>query len=70
MWATLIVISNKFHGYDRLRFTDYIHLKIDHSKMFVDDDIYTNTVESFWAIVKRAVYGIYFTFEEVFTAIY
>jgi transposase len=38
--------------------------------MFVDDDIYTNTVESFWAIVKRAVYGIYFTFEEVFTAIY
>ena len=70
MWATLIVISNKFHGYDRLRFADYIHLKIDHSKMFVDDDIYTNTVESFWAIVKRAVYGIYFTFEEVFTAIY
>ena len=27
--------------------------------MFVDSDIYTNTVESFWAIVKRAVYVIY-----------
>jgi len=27
--------------------------------MFVDGDIHTNTVESFWAIVKRAIYGIY-----------
>jgi transposase len=27
--------------------------------MFADGDIHTNTVESFWAIVKRAVYGIY-----------
>ena len=27
--------------------------------MFVDGDINTNTVESFWAIVKRAFYGIY-----------
>ncbi len=27
--------------------------------MFVDGDIHTNTVESFWAIVKRAFYGTY-----------
>ncbi len=27
--------------------------------MFVDGDINTNAVESFWAIVKRAFYGIY-----------
>jgi transposase-like protein len=54
-----VVISDEFHGYDRLRYTDYIHLKIDHTKMFVDGDIHTNTVESFWAIVKRAIYGIY-----------
>lgn len=54
-----IVISDEFHAYDRLKYTDYIHLMIDHTKMFVDGDIHTNTVESFWAIVKRAVYGIY-----------
>jgi transposase-like protein len=32
---------------------------IDHTKMFCDGDIHTNTVENFWAIVKRAIYGIY-----------
>jgi len=54
-----VVITDEFHAYDKLRYTDYIRLKIDHTKLFVDGDIHTNTVESFWAIVKRAVYGIY-----------
>jgi transposase-like protein len=54
-----IVITDEFRSYDKLSKTDYIHLRIDHAKMFVDGDIHTNTVESFWAIVKRAVYGIY-----------
>ncbi|MHB8276622.1 MAG: transposase [Candidatus Humimicrobiaceae bacterium] len=54
-----IVITDEFRSYYKLRNTDYIHLKIDHTKMFVGGDIHTNTVESFWAIVKRAVYEIY-----------
>ena len=54
-----IVITDEFRSYNKLAKTDYIHLRIDHTKMSVDGDIHTNTVESFWAIVKRAVYGIY-----------
>jgi transposase-like protein len=54
-----IVISDEFRSYNKLKDTDYIHLMIDHTKMFCDGDIHTNTVESFWAIVKRAIYGIY-----------
>jgi len=54
-----VVMSDEFTGYKGLKNTDYIHLMIDHTKMFVDGDIHTNTVESFWAIVKRAIYGIY-----------
>jgi transposase-like protein len=54
-----IVITDEFRSYDKLAKADYIHLRIDHTKMFVDGNIHTNTVESFWAIVKRAVYGIY-----------
>lgn len=53
------MITDEFRSYNKLAKTDYIHLRIDHIKMFVDGDIHTNKVESFWAIVKRAVYGIY-----------
>lgn len=53
------VMSDEFKGYDKLKDTNYIHLRVDHTKMFVDGDIHTNTIESFWAIVKRAFYGTY-----------
>ena len=53
------VISDEFTGYEKFKNTNYIHLKIDHTKIFVDGDIHTNTIESFWAIVKRAFYGTY-----------
>jgi transposase-like protein len=53
------VISDEFTGYDKLNGTNYIHFRVDHTKMFVDGNIHTNTIESFWAIVKRAFYGTY-----------
>ncbi|MEA2016017.1 MAG: IS1595 family transposase [Actinomycetota bacterium] len=53
------VISDEFTGYDKLMGTNYIHFRVDHTKMFVDGDIHTNTIESFWAIAKRAFYGTY-----------
>ena len=54
-----VVISDEYRGYNELKYTDYIHIRIDHNKMFADGDIHTNTIESFWAIVKRSVYGVY-----------
>ena len=53
------VITDEFTGYSILRKTKYVHLVIDHTKGFVDDFVHTNNVESFWAILKRGVYGIY-----------
>jgi hypothetical protein len=32
--------------------------------MFSDGDLNTNRIESFWAIVKRGVYGIYHSVSE------
>ena len=43
-------MSDEFTGYKSLRNTGYLHLMIDHAKIFVDGDIYTNTVESFCAL--------------------
>ena len=53
------VITDEFTGYSILRKTEYVHLVIDYTKGFVDDFVHTNNVESFWAILKRGIYGIY-----------
>ena len=53
------VMTDEFRGYDTLSRNKFIHLRVDHSKAYVDSNIHTNSAESFWAILKRAVYGIY-----------
>lgn len=35
------------------------HSVIKHQDWYVDGDIHTNTIESFWALLKRGYYGIY-----------
>lgn len=54
------IITDEFSGYNRLaQETNCIHLKVDHSVMFADGEIHTNNAESFWAVFKRGIYGIY-----------
>jgi len=53
------IMTDEFAGYNSLTRNNFVHLRVDHSKAFSDGDIHTNGVESFWAILKRAVYGIY-----------
>ena len=53
------IISDEFSGYNSLTRKNYVHLRVDHSKMFYDGGVHTNNIESFWAILKRGVYGIY-----------
>ena len=54
------VISDEFRGYDPLSNNSFVHLRVDHTKAFSDyNGIHTNNIESFWATLKRGVYGIY-----------
>jgi transposase-like protein len=53
------IVTDEFSGYNPLSRNNFIHLKIDHQKAFADGEIHTHTIESFWAILKCAVYGIY-----------
>ena len=53
-----VLLTDEYKSYSRL---DAIieHIKIDHNKMYSYRGINTNSIESFWAIVKRGIMGQY-----------
>jgi transposase-like protein len=53
-----VLLTDQFSAYERF---DAIieHIKIDHTKMYSYKGLNTNTIESFWAIVKRGIIGQY-----------
>jgi len=51
-----ILITDQFIGYNRVGQT-MKHLKVDHSQRYVDGWKHVNTMESFWALLKRAWWG-------------
>lgn len=53
------IMTDQFRAYNILKKSNFIHLSVDHSKEYANGDIHSNGIESFWAIVKRGVYGIY-----------
>jgi len=53
------IMTDEYKSYKKLDLA-YRHDFIAHSEFqHIKGDIHTNTIESFWAIVKRAVYGVY-----------
>ena len=53
-----IVYSDTAKGYTYL--WGFIHEKVNHgAKEYVRGDVYTNSIESFWAIIKRGYKGVY-----------
>lgn len=53
-----VLFTDRYKGYNKL---DRIieHVKVDHEKMYSYRGINTNTIESFWAIIKRGIIGQY-----------
>lgn len=53
-----IMITDEFKGYLGInKFME--HHVIDHQKGYVDGKVHTNTIESFWALLKRGIVGQY-----------
>jgi hypothetical protein len=42
---------------------DYAHQVIDHAVAYVDGKIHTNSMENFWALLKRGIGGTYVSVE-------
>ena len=57
------VMTDQFAGYnilDKENDCNFVRLKIDHNVAFsIGDGIHTNGIESFWAVLKRGVYGVF-----------
>jgi transposase-like protein len=52
------VFTDEFGGYCRLAgFVD--HKTVDHRYQYVNGDVHTNTIEGFWALLKRGIMGQY-----------
>jgi transposase-like protein len=56
---TVTIMTDEFTGYNILKHKGYNHQRVDHTKEYAIGNIHTNTIESFWAILKRGVYGVY-----------
>ena len=53
-----VVMTDEFMGYYKLKnFVE--HKQVDHRVWYVDKDIHTNSVESFWSLFKRGITGQY-----------
>ncbi len=56
--ADSLLITDTYKGYSKVgRMIE--HIKIDHSRLYSYNGVNTNTIESFWAIVERGIFGQY-----------
>lgn len=55
-----VLMTDEYKGYSPMR-SIIEHKTVNHSaKQYVDGGIHTNTIESFWAILKRGIFGQYY----------
>lgn len=51
-----VLVTDEYRGYNKVA-EILKHYRINHQVSYVSGDIHTNTIESFWAIVKRGIIG-------------
>jgi len=54
------MLTDEFYVYGGLNLRGYTHKTIQHNlKIYVQGEVHTNTIENFWSVLKRGLYGIY-----------
>lgn len=53
------LITDEFRGYSKANSNVVRHLTINHSVSYAQGAIHTNTIEGFWALLKRGIIGQY-----------
>lgn len=53
------IVTDEHYAYKKLG-RDYVHDTVNHNiKVYVSGDVHTNTIENFWSVLKRGLYGVY-----------
>lgn len=64
-----LLITDEYKGYNAVK-SFMPHAVINHSDMYVDGTIHTNTIEGFWALIKRAWYGSHHHYSKLYMPLY
>ncbi|MFN2375972.1 MAG: IS1595 family transposase [Candidatus Binatia bacterium] len=64
-----MLVTDEYKGYSRVG-AGRIHQTINHSVLYADGIIHTNTIEGFWSLVKRAWYGTHHHYSKKYMRLY
>lgn len=64
-----LLMTDEYSGYRRIG-SMMKHSVINHSHRYVDGKTHTNTIEGFWALVKRALYGQHHHYSKKYMPLY
>lgn len=67
--AGTILITDEYKGYNRVALT-MKHAVICHAEEYAYGPVHTNSIESFWAIIKRAWYGTHHHYSRKYMPLY
>lgn len=67
--ADSVLITDEFRGYNRM--SEWVpHFTINHAVAYAQGMIHTNTIEGFWSLVKRAIFGQHHHYSKAHAAAY
>ena len=64
-----ILVTDEYRGYNRVGET-MLHAVVNHAYEYADGPVHTNTIEGFWALVKRAWYGTHHHYSRRYMPLY
>src|SRR5216684_758884 len=66
-----LVVTDEHKGYDTISATGQRHEVIKHSEnVYVRGEVHTNSIESFWSLLKRGIMGSYHHVSEKYLPLY
>lgn len=67
--AGTILITDEYSGYNKVS-EHMLHSVVNHAREYANGAIHTNTIEGFWALVKRSWYGSHHHYSRKYMPLY